>query len=362
MDDFSYKQQCLKGLLSERKLDAILLTRVSSFAWATCGGASYVGLTTSDGVASLLITSNERYLLTNNIEAQRLEQEEVLAAQGWKFIVEHWYATGKSLTRLIKDLRAGSDNSIPGMEDLSVSMTRLRNRLTEKEGELFRQLGKLCAQAFETVMRTIEPGQTERQIAACLSKETELRGVQPVAIMVAADERIFSYRHPLPTNKILKNYIMVILCGRKNGLICSMSRLIHFGKLSTELKDKMNAVAQIDAAIIANTRPGKMIGDVFSIAVQAYANAGWPDEWQSHHQGGSAGYEPREFVAIPGMKESILNGQVYAWNPSIKGVKSEDTILVGKEGNEILTEMPVWPKLRIDFDGHVYLRPAIMEI
>ena len=41
MSEFSPKQDHIRALLEERKLDALLLKRVSSFAWATCGAASY---------------------------------------------------------------------------------------------------------------------------------------------------------------------------------------------------------------------------------------------------------------------------------------------------------------------------------
>jgi antitoxin VapB len=114
--------------------------------------------------------------------------------------------------------------------------------------------------------------------------------------------------------------------------------------------------------MIANTRPGKMMGDVFASGQEAYAKAGYPEEWRWHHQGGSAGYEAREFVAVPGMKEQIAFGQAYAWNPSIRGTKSEDTILVGESGNEILTAIPNWPVLSVEHDGFTIARPAILEI
>jgi Xaa-Pro dipeptidase len=77
------------------------------------------------------------------------------------------------------------------------------------------------------------------------------------------------------------------------------------------------------------------------IAVQGYA-----DEWQRHHQGGPAGYEPREYVATPETLDPVGVGQVFAWNPSITGTKSEDTILVGEDGNEILTQIAGWPLSR----------------
>jgi Xaa-Pro aminopeptidase len=84
-NEFSQKQNRIQALLAEHKLDALLLRRVSSFAWATCGAASYVNTATTNGEAALLITPSGQYLITNNIEATRLEQEEELAAQGWEF-------------------------------------------------------------------------------------------------------------------------------------------------------------------------------------------------------------------------------------------------------------------------------------
>jgi antitoxin VapB len=234
--------------------------------------------------------------------------------------------------------------------------------LTQPEGERFRKLAGECVQAMDQAMRSIRPGQTEWQIAARLAMETETRGVQPVCLLVATDERIFSYRHPLPKDKTMEHYAMVVLCGRKWGLVCSLTRLVHFGPLSEEVRHKAKSVAQVDAVMIANTRPGRTLGEIFALGQAAYSRAGFPDEWQMHHQGGSAGYEAREFVAVPGMDERVAAGQVYAWNPSIRGTKSEDTILVSDSGNEILTVIPGWPVVTVQADGQTLLRPAILEM
>ena len=69
MADFDNKQDRIQALLEERQLDALLLQRVSSFAWATCGAASYVNTATTTGEATLLVTPSGRHLITNNIEA-----------------------------------------------------------------------------------------------------------------------------------------------------------------------------------------------------------------------------------------------------------------------------------------------------
>jgi antitoxin VapB len=39
-----------------------------------------------------------------------------------------------------------------------------------------------------------------------------------------------------------------------------------------------------------------------------------------------------------------------AWNPTITGVKSEDTVLVGEDGPEVLTRTGAWPQVTVDLD------------
>jgi len=155
---------------------------------------------------------------------------------------------------------------------------------------------------------------------------------------------------------------MLILCGRRQGLVCSVTRLVHFGPLPDEIRRKAEAAAKVDAALIAATRPGRILGKIIQEAAEMYARQGYPDEWRLHHQGGPAGYEPREYLARPTSTESIALGQVYAWNPSITGVKSEDTILIGEDENEILTHSPDWPVISVEVSGALIERPAILEI
>jgi hypothetical protein len=38
----------------------------------------------------------------------------------------------------------------------------------------------------------------------------------------------------------------------------------------------------------------------------------------------------------------------YAWNPTVAGAKSEDTVLVTDEGFETLTETGEWPTRAVD--------------
>lgn len=362
MTEFDLKLDRIKELLARYGVNAMLLQRSSSFAWATCGGASYINTATDYGVGSLLITPAGRYLITNNIEAPRFEQEEHLAAQGWEFQIAPWYEMNGTIAKLTRGLKLAADSAFPGAIDLSRDVSHLRADLTPEEGERFREISRLCAGAMDAAIRAVQPGMTEYEIAAVLNRETQARGVLPTVCLIATDARIFNYRHPLPTDKKMDKYAMLVLCGRKFGLVCSLTRLVHFGPLPAEVRRKMEAIAQIDATFITATRPGTTIGEVFRQATDAYAAVGFPTEWQLHHQGGPAAYEPREWIATPTSTEAVTVGQVYAWNPSITGAKSEDTILIGANGNEILTEIPDWPTLPIELNGQTIRRPAILEI
>lgn len=362
MTEFRYKQERIFELLHSRHIDSLLLQRTSSFAWATCGAASYVNTASTTGGASLLVTPSGNHLITTNIEATRLEQEEKLTYQGWQIHSAPWFDKNEIIKKIIGKQKLGADSIYPGAMDLSVDIARLRARLTPEEGVRFRVLGRLCADAMDRAARSIQPGMTEHQIASILAKETLSKGVQAIVNLVATDERIFSYRHPIPTYKALENYAMLVLCGRRWGLVCSITRLIYFGTLPEDIKRKAEAVAKVDAVFISSTRPGMSLGAVFEQAKASYTASGYPDEWRLHHQGGPAGYEPREYLALPGSSELVYEGQVYAWNPSITGVKSEDSIQVGNQGNEIITVIPDWPTIPVEIDNQSILRPWILEV
>jgi Xaa-Pro aminopeptidase len=359
--ELSLKLERIHRLLTECDLDALLLQRVGNFAWATCGAACYINTADSVGNASLLITPAGRFVLTDNMEAGRLMQEEGLADQGWEFEISPWYERKDKVAELTRGMKLGADTCFPGAKELNSEIAALRFALTPEEGERFRTLGILCAEGMQKAIEALQPGMTEQEIAGLLSQAVESRGVQAIVNLIATDERIFSFRHPLPTSKKLQRYVVLVLCGRKWGLVCSLSRLIHFGALPDEIRHKAEAVAKVDAAMIAATRPGHTMGDVFQQAQSAYASVGFPDEWKIHHQGGLAGYAPREITATPSSTQPILAGQAYAWNPSIAGAKSEDTILVGEQRNEILTEMKDWPTTEIQIGNQTIKRPAILQ-
>lgn len=356
------KHERIISLLEEYDLDGLLIKQVANFAWATDGAASYINTASTYGAGTLLVTRDARHLITNNIEGPRFDKEEGLKAAGWEFHIDDWYLASDKIEKLTKGLKLGADFAHPGAADLSGKLSITRSCLDEDEQAHMRALSSQCAQAMDEAIRSIKPGMTEYQIAGVLAKTTQARGAQPIVNLIATDDRIYHFRHPLPTNKVMEKYAMLVLCGRQKGLVCSITRLIHFGALPDPLKDKSEAVAAIDAAMIAATRPGVTAADIFQKSKDAYAKAGYANEYKLHHQGGPAGYNPREFIATPTTSVAVEIGQTYAWNPSITGCKSEDTILVGENSNEVLTTIQGWPRKAIQVDGQTLERPEILVV
>eukprot|EP00644_Phytophthora_capsici_P012101 jgi/Phyca11/15296/fgenesh1_pg.PHYCAscaffold_12_\ len=60
-----------------------------------------------------------------------------------------------------------------------------------------------------------------------MATELWARGITPVVMLVAADERVDTIRHPLPTQKRVKNKAMLVICGLRAGLIASTTRLVY---------------------------------------------------------------------------------------------------------------------------------------
>jgi len=347
--------------MDQFSLDTLLLSRRDTFAWTTGGKSNHVNKSSEMGFFDLLVLPHGKFCLANRIEAPRAMEEE-LAGQGYELAeYEWWQGREETIRRIVGTGRLGADGPFPGGMDVQEALRRLRFALLPEEVVRFREVGRLTTDALEQTAREIEPGWSEHRIAARISERAMSQGVEAVVTLVATDERIFRYRHPIDTEKQLEHYVMLVLCGKKYGLVANLTRLVHFGPPPGELREKCEKVALIDAEMIARTVAGVSLGDVFRAGMTAYAAVGYPEEWKLHHQGGIAGYNGREILAVPGSLEKVQNSQAFAWNPSIRGAKSEDTMIVFGDRPEILTANESWPSLEIELsNGSILRRPDLL--
>ena len=352
-------QQVLEWLRAEN-LDGVLLKRSENIAWLTGGAVEVRVLTPNEtGVAALLVTAEgARYYLTTANEAPRLHDEE-FGALDFEPVIFPWYANDTEQTALqFARGQVASDTPIPGFAH--INLYPLRSALQETEIARFRWLGAQTAEAVTEVLQQLKPEQTEFSMEGQVAEALLSRGILPSVYLMAVDERIVKYKHAVARGKKLEKYGMLNLCARKWGLTVSITRFAHFGPLPTDLAEKFHAAAQVNAALLDATRVGATSAELFKAAADAYAREGYGGDEQLHHQGGPTGYWEREWVATPSGAEKVVNNQAFAWNPSIRGGKVEDTVLLHDGQIELLTPTPKLPTLASSANGNSYPATGVL--
>lgn len=373
---FRVRIALVQAFLHDHDYDGVLLSRVDNFAMATGGKRNHVYIMSDLGANSLFVTKGgEVCFVGNNIEETRIMAEELgsLGCDVRKFL---WFE--RDAASVVRKEFSGclvSDDGSLG-ENVHGKMAYLRALLTPIELEKYRRIGKLASEAMQATLEQTKAGQTEADVAAALIAEgSRRRCLMPVAL-VAADERIARFRHPLPTQKALidgmtekelAGYVMVVGCFYREGFVVSMTRFKRVGELAPEIADAYARVCGVDAIMQEASSPGSTLGDVFTACQKAYADLGFPaNEWHNHHQGGTTGYAGRTCKAVPGETFPILDkqwerkikditgidiefGHAFAWNPSAVGVKSEDTFILLPDGKkEIVSATPQLPKVDLE--------------
>jgi len=362
-NEIKQKERRVRDFLKSKNLKGLILKRQANFSWMTCGGLNLVGITTELGATTLLITENSKFLISSVIEAPRMIHEEGLEKQG--FIVKTFPWHEDQEVSIVKELTGevtlGSDAPFPNAQMMAEDIAKLRYSLTPEEQKRYRWLGKKVSMALEKTMMKTKKGEKESAVVGRLCKELWKDRIDPITLMSATDDRVSNFRHPIPTEKRVEKYLMVSVNARKWGLIVSLTRFVHFGKLPEELRRKYQANVFIDCTMMAQSRPGIPVKEVLEKGIGAYKEKGYPDEWKLHHQGGSIGYTGRDYRVNFRTPDIIQENQAFTWNPSITGTKSEDTILATSKGPEMITRPILYPILSLNVAGISFNRPAILE-
>ncbi len=354
------KHNQLVEWMQAQHLAGVLIRRNENVAWLTGGAVEVRVLTPCEtGVASLLVTAaGKRYYLTTENEAPRLHDEE-FGALDFEQVLFPWYADDTlGAAALLAGGPLGSDTPGPGLTP--VNLFPLRASLSETEIARYRWLGAEVSAATVEALREVEPGLSEYDLEAITAAGLLRRGILPSVYLFAVDERIMKYKHAAARGARLKQYGMLNLCARKWGLVISITRFIHFGALPAELAARFQSAAQVNAALLDASRVGATSAELFKVAQAAYATQGFPGEEQLHHQGGPTGYGEREWVATPKGTETVVNNQAFAWNPSIRGGKTEDTVFVCDGKIEWLTATPELPVIEGVANGTVYPAAGVL--
>jgi antitoxin VapB len=341
------KREAVLDAASRRGIGGVVATHPSTVRWLLCGR----GRPVVEGTASytLLVGSGEPVVLFPDNESSRVTAEERFEELGYRTEPFPWY---EGPDAALADLAAGYASDA----DLEGEIAALRRELRPEELARYRRAAQAAAEAMVETVGAVEPSWTELDTAAELGAALRKRGFGTPVLLVAGESRQGVHRHPLPTGSPLGRHALLATSADREGLYVSLTRLVSFGPPPPRLERVTRISAEVDAAMLAASRPGTPVNQVLRAAADAYERLGFPEEWRRHHQGGIAGYAGREVIATPADATPLPRSGAVAWNPSVTGGgKSEDTALVGAGGPEILTRTPELAEVEIE--GLV--RPAV---
>ena len=355
------KLERLRKMMAANNVSAVHLGKLGNLAWLLCGGDALVSFADAP-VAEAVVTQKQVLVLMAEVERDRLEREAF--PPGVNALYYPWFEP-EAKTVLLRELlgvgKVFADT--PALTGITEKVTvrdfwPLRVPLTESEVGRYRALGQDAAQAFTQTLTTLSPGVSEHEVAARVAYALRERGLQPALILVAADERLARYKHPLPTQNVFHNRLMVVACARRSGLYANLTRLVSAQTLSSETRTAYTGLLEVENALLNYTQHGVLTRELFSEMTQAYEREGFAGAWTTHHQGGACGYETRDWLLQEGGEKMLVEGSAYAWNPSASGLKVEDTVLLQGDALETLTADPDWPSLEVN--GRT--RPDLLEL
>jgi Xaa-Pro aminopeptidase len=329
------RREGLRAIMERRGLGALLLRRPANFAWYTGGADNRVDHDDPLGVAGILLTNEAEYVLTDNIEAPRMRGEQTPEMD----IAEHPWHTGPGA--LLKDLvdgPIGADHPSDLGFDVSDGISPLRHVLDDEAIGRYRRLGADAAEAISEAASALSPDTDELEAASGLAESCRRRGMFSPVLLAASAGRLGRYRHPIPRGGPLGSRATLVVCAERGGLYANLTRMISFEEGAPEIRKRQEACEEILRRMRQEaTLAGTTLADAFDLCRTFYAEAGFPEGWQDHHQGGTTGYASREVVASPETQQEIRPGQAFAWNPSLPDAKAEETFVLLPDGPEVLT-------------------------
>ncbi|MFJ4998188.1 M24 family metallopeptidase [Microbacterium sp. NPDC088619] len=331
-DDRIEKQDRLARVRQELGGAPLVLTSHESVSWYLEGARTHVSLA-GPPVLAVRVEAHGDVLFVADNEADRLIAEELLPEDAERVVRVPWW---------ISPAVAAAEIAGVPEADAAAQLRAARARMLPAERARYRSLGRETAEALTDVLAPVDPAQTERAVAALIAAELIARGIDPLVVLVAGAQR-GGFRHPLPTAGVLGERAMVVVCGRRGGLIANATRWI--GAPVDE-----EPLLGVERAFLDASAPGARLDDAFAAGTAAYARFGFDaDEWQRHHQGGPTGYAGRDPRATASTSDLLVANQAFAWNPTAPGAKVEDTMLRTADGWEVLTTDDRWPS--VEYEG-----------
>lgn len=357
--DVDAKHGVITELLKEVGCDGLLILDPANFSWLTAGGVSR-GVLDNDSMPGLYFSHDGRWLLSSNVDSQRLFDEEI---DGLGFQLKEWpWHTGRA--PLINDLVSGRnlacDQTVGACKVIADRLAVMRRTMTDYDKSCYRALGQIVSHAVEAAGRTLMQGDTEREIAGQLSHRLLHRGAMPVALTISADSRSRYYRQGSFTSTPVKTSCVLSVTARKYGLCATASRTVSFGQPENQIRREHDAACKVSATYVASSWPDSVPRQILGSGLRIYQLIGADAEWYLASQGYVTGRQPVEWTFLPAHEDLLQPNWAVTWNVTVGAAVSCDTFLISDDGPRAITTAESWPLKRIRIQGAEFVRPDIL--
>jgi Xaa-Pro aminopeptidase len=271
----------------------------------------------------------------------------------------------------------------PEMIFINVSPIILEQRKSKDPGEIekIRQACEAIHQGHEAVLSVLKEGVTELELAAAVENAHRLAGHEGIFFIRQPD--FFMSRGPITSgpNLFRNSGVVYTITGvglspavpagpsRRNiekgdvvvvdiptlveGYHADQTRTYCLGRAGDPIRAMYADLKAIADELIAKIRPGMTCREIYRMALEKAASLGRQQQFQNFGQGRRSrlighgiGLElneppiPSEYDISPVKENYVIALDLHMLDEALGVVKLEDMVLIGKEGNEILTKSP----------------------
>jgi len=345
----------LRRVISGEKADALLVTNLTNIAYLTAFKGSF-GL--------LLVTLKETVLLTD-FRYIETAQDEVFADAVVRTSFSHFEdvkreTKKRNIRRLGFEARAMphadylelaekvGENSLVPLKD---SVENLRMIKDDEEVSLLRRAVKLTEKGLRHIRAFLEPGVSERDMAAELEVFFKLQNGEPGFRPIVAFGKRSSMPHYVSSNRKLKasDMVLIDLGTSVRGYHADLTRTWLSRKMKARERYIYRIVLDAQRAAIERIKPGVRLASIDAAARQVISSSGYGENF-GHGLGHGIGLNVHELPRLSARSEGrCRKGMVFTIEPGIYiprwgGVRIEDDVLVTEKGCEVLSRVRKGPR------------------
>lgn len=344
-----------QALLAERNVDALVLLLQEGVNWESVYYLS--GFRGTSG--ALLVTGDDAVLVTDGrylAQARRQSPFSLVPQEGQGLLDvlgdllrrRHLKSVGFEGDKVsFATYRRLADMGV-WWEDVSDLLPRLRRRKDVQERRLIEEAAKRASFAFLEMLKRLEPGMTERRVAALLEfllREAGADGGWGTMDFIVASGPRSALPHGRPTDRSMERgeWVTVDFGARYEGYVCDITRTISLGEADPWVRNMHALILEAQTRGSAALRTGAAVREVDEAARNVIVSAGM-GECFSHGLGHGIGLSVHEAPRLSFRSEEILEaGDVVTVEPGVYlegrgGVRVEDNYLMEENGAVCLTE------------------------